>query len=330
VTGNRARLASRVSVAVALVVVSAGVAAALYARGFQDTGTDAALTQGPVQARPLSTRHPYMGVFQPGAIDSYTPVTSFGRAVGLQPSIVLYYSGWNDPFQIRLAEQAFLHHAIPFVQMMPKGLEMSSVAAGKYDRYLDSYARSVRAYGRPVILSFAPEANGWWYKWSFGQTPAAQWIAAWRHVVTLFQRQGATNATWMWTINRGGGPTGPVRDWWPGARYVNWVGIDGYYFRKGDNFDGLYGPTIRAVHRLTSDPVFLSEVGIGQITGQAAGIPNLFAGIRKYHLLGLVWFDVTQHAGIYHQDWRLEDHSAGMAAFHKGAQAMLSQHEGSG
>ena len=51
-TANRARLASRLSVSVALVVVSAGVAAALYARGVQDAATEAALTQGPVQANP--------------------------------------------------------------------------------------------------------------------------------------------------------------------------------------------------------------------------------------------------------------------------------------
>jgi hypothetical protein len=87
VTANRARLASRVSVTVALVVVSAGVAAALYARGVQDTGTEDALTQGPVQAHPLSTQHPYMGVFQPGSIASYTPVMSFARAVGVQPAL---------------------------------------------------------------------------------------------------------------------------------------------------------------------------------------------------------------------------------------------------
>jgi hypothetical protein len=330
VTANRARLASRLSVIVALLVVSAGAGSALYARSLQDTETDATLTHGPPQAHPLSTRYPYMGVFKQGAITSYAPVMSFARAMRLQPRIVLYYSGWNDPFQVRLAAQTAIHHAILFVQMMPKGLAMSSVASGKYDRYLGSYARSVRDYGRPVILSFAPEANGWWYNWAFGHTNPAQWIAAWRHVVTLFERQGATNVTWLWTINRGGGPTGPVKDWWPGERYVNWVGIDGYYFQKGDNFDGLYGPTIRAVRRLTSDPVFLSEVGIGQVTGQAAGIPNLFAGIRKYHLLGLVWFDVTQHAGIYHQDWRLEGHPKAIAAFREGVQAMLREHKGLG
>jgi hypothetical protein len=76
--------------------------------------------------------------------------------------------------------------------------------------------------------------------------------------------------------------------------------------------------------------VFLSEVGIGQVTGQAAGIPNLFAGIRKYHLLGLVWFDVTQHAGIYHQDWRLEGHPEAIAAFREGVQAILREHKGLG
>jgi mannan endo-1,4-beta-mannosidase len=213
--------------------------------------------------------------------------------------------------------------------MMPKGLAKSSVAAGRYDRYLDSYARSVRAYGRPGDPLVRAGGQRVVVQLVLREYPAAQWTAAWRHVVTLFQRQGATNVTWLWTINRGGGPTGPVRDWWPGARYVNWVGIDGYYFHKGDDFDGLCGPTIRAVRRHTSDPVFLSEAGIGQVT-QAAGIPNLLAGIRKYHLLGLVWFYVTQHAGIYHQDWRLEAHSAGIAAFHKGVQAMLSEHKGSG
>jgi mannan endo-1,4-beta-mannosidase len=324
VTINRAPLVARLSLIVAVLVVCAGAGSALYASRRQNAGI-AALPHGPLQAHPLSTRHPYMGVFKAGAIASYTPVTSFANLVGRQPSILLYYSGWNDPFQFRFADEAAAHHAVPFVQMMPKGQAMSSVAAGKYDRYLDSYARSVRAYGQPVIISFAPEANGWWYNWGFGHTDPAQWIAAWRHVVTVFQQQGATNVTWMWTINRGGGPTGPVQDWWPGARYVNWVGIDGYYFRKGDNFDGLYGPTIRAVHHFTSDPVFLSEIGIGQVTGQATGIPNLFAGIRKYHLLGLLWFDVDQHAGIYHQDWRLEGNPAAVAAYRRGVQALLGK-----
>ncbi len=310
---NRAFVAARLSVIVAVVTVCAATVVALYAHSRER----AEIPAFPLDTHALSTRHPYLGVFKQGTIASYRPVTRFAKLAGRQPSVVLYYSGWLDPFQIRLAGQAAAHNAIPFVQMLPKGIAMSSVASGKFDDYLRTYAHAVRSYGRPVIISFAPEPNGWWYEWGSGHTDPAQWIAAWRHVVILFRREGAANVTWLWTVNRGGGPTGAVKDWWPGAGYVNWVGIDGYYFRKGDNFDGLFGPTIRAVRQFTHDPLFLSEIGIGQVTGQAAAMPNLFAGIRKYHLLGLVWFDVSQHDGIYHQEWQLEGHPAAIAAFRK-------------
>jgi hypothetical protein len=65
----------------------------------------------------------------------------------------------------------------------------------------------------------------------------------------------------------------------------------------------------------TQRPILLSETAVGQVAGQAAKIPDLFDGVRANHLLGLVWFDQTQSGGIYHQDRRLEDNSAGLAAF---------------
>ena len=57
------------------------------------------------------------------------------------------------------------------------------------------------------------------------------------------------------------------------------------------------------------------------MAGQAAKIPGLFAGIRRDHLLGLIYFDVTQHRGLYHQDWRLDDHPAAVAAFRAGVRS---------
>lgn len=44
-------------------------------------------------------------------------------------------------------------------------------------------------------------------------------------------------------------------------------------------------------------------------------IGDLFAGMRAYQTLGLVWFDIAQHQGIYHQDWRIENSPAAEAAF---------------
>ena len=43
--------------------------------------------------------------------------------------------------------------------------------------------------------------------------------------------------------------------------------------------------------------------------------------MRHDHLLGLIYFDVTQHQGLFHQDWRLDDHPAAVAAFRAGVKS---------
>ena len=132
-------------------------------------------------------------------------------------------------------------------------------------------------------------------------------MAAWRHIVSLFRGQGADNVTWLWTINQDLSSTGPIASWWPGARYVTWVGIDGYYYRPSSTFATVFGQTIAQVRAFTRKPVLLSETAVGPQAGQPAKIQGLFAGMRQYQTLGLVWFDIAQHQGIYHQDWRIED-----------------------
>ena len=100
-----------------------------------------------------------------------------------------------------------------------------------------------------------------------------------------------------------------VAAWWPGAQYVTWVGIDGYYYRPGETVSSIFGPTVAQVRMFTGQPVLLSETAVGPQAGQAAKIPGLFAGMREYGSLGLVWSDIAQHDGIYHQDWHIEDDS---------------------
>ena len=186
----------------------------------------------------------YLGVFEPDEELSYKQVEAFGVAVGRQPDIVLAYADWNQPFPASFARTLLEHGAEPLIQLEPTGARMSAVAAGHCDGYLRSYARQVRAFGHPVILSFAPEANGNWYNWGWTHTSPATWIAAWRHVVTVMRQQGATNITWLWTLNIKFPGSGPIRDYWPGAAYVNWVGIDGYYVRPHATFGSVFERTL--------------------------------------------------------------------------------------
>ena len=164
--------------------------------------------------------------------------------------------------------------------------------------------------------------NAYWYSWGYGHLPASTFVAAWRHIVTLFRAQHADNVTWLWTLQADEPGTGPIASWWPGAQYVTWVGIDGYYYRPSETFFSIFGKTIAQVRAFTGLPVLLSEVAVGPDAGQVRKIPDLFAGMRQYGTLGLVWFDIAQHQGTYHQDWHIEDNPAAETAFRHAASAL--------
>ena len=92
---------------------------------------------------------------------------------------------------------------------------------------------------------------------------------------------------------------------------MNWVGIDGYYYKPSETFAPLFGPTITVVREMTRDPILIAETGAAPSAGQPAKIADLYAGIRTYGLLGFVWFDANGH-----RDWgsaarRLSLRSAG-------------------
>ena len=257
----------------------------------------------------------YVGVYEPNAIRSYAAVDQFAQAIGRQPNLVSYYSAWLEPFQGSFATSAAKHGAVPLVQINPTHISLAAIASGRYDSYLSAYAAAVRSYRRPVILSFGHEMNGQWYSWGYRRTSPAAFVAAWRHIVSVFRETGTTNVTWLWTVNvmdlRHDRIPSPGQ-WWPGGSYVNWVGIDGYYHKASWTFAAMFGPTITAVRELTGDPILIAETGAAPSAGQPAKIADLFAGIRDYGLLGFLWFNSDGN-----RDWRLNSPAA-LAAFREG------------
>jgi hypothetical protein len=251
----------------------------------------------------------YLGVFEKGTTPSYQQVADFATLAGKQPNLVGYYSGWIEPFQLSFAKRVFSQGETPYVQIDPTFASVSGIAAGVYDSYLTTYADSVREFGHSVVIGFGHEMNDKRYLWGYGHVPAQTFVAAWRHIVTLFRAQGAENVTWLWTVQAETPQTGPIGDWWPGKSYVTWVGIDGYYASPADSFDSLFGQTIKDVQGLADKPILLSETAVGPAAGQSTKILNLFSGVRRNGMLGLVWFDIDQHGSPVHQDWRLENSS---------------------
>ncbi len=305
---------------IAVAAITVGVVRALVPS--RSIGTSSAVSSGNRVVVKLPARtQSYLGAFAKGVPASYAPLDQFATTVGVKPNVALYYSGWLEPFQAAFARQAADHGAVPLIQMEPGRTPMGAIVSGGYDQYLKTFAKAVATFGRQtghgVIIGFGHEPNGYWYSWGYRHVKPRTWVAAWRRIVTIFRKEGADNVTWLWTVNiidKRHGIENPT-PWWPGPKYVTWIGIDGYYYQSSVQFAPLFGPAINAVRALTRNPIpiLISETGASTESGKAAKIANLFAGVRDYGLLGLVWFDV-KHA----RDWQLDTPQA-QAAFRAGA-----------
>ena len=265
----------------------------------------------------------YLGLYEPTSPQSYSGVERFTRLIGYRPNIAVYYSSWWEPFQLHFVRAARKHQAMPMVQIEPSDVSLAAIAAGKYDSYLRAYARAVRLFGHPVILSFGHEMNADWYGWGYRHTPPSVFIAAWRHVHNLFAATGTTNVIWLWTVNVVGGPqVSAVKAWWPGASYVTWIGVDGHYFQPHIKFVDLFGATLGQVRKLSRSPVLIAEAGIAPYVG-ISKISDLFSGAQAHGVLGVVWFDVQGH------NMRVVNNPAAIAAFRAAASKYLRHTRGS-
>ena len=264
-----------------------------------------ALAAKPVAERPVTRR--MIGV-------AGLTAARWDEQTGIRASLSVFYVSMSAPVAPDFMRwiEADADGARPVLEILPRGRSLASVAAGDDDRWLKSLAAQIN---EPVVIAFAPEADGNWYTW--GQQPA-QFRVAWQHVWAVL---GTRDITWMWQMSS----RHPVSAYWPGARYVQWVGIDGYFETPANTFRRLFSRTLTVVSRITADPVLLSETAVGPLTrAEPADITKLFAAASTRHLIGVVWFDRAQHDPPHHQDWYLKPGTAALAAFRAAARAYVT------
>ena len=245
-------------------------------------------------------------------------VPQFQKNTSTPVKVVEVYNPFpGSKFNAAEADQAIRLGALPLIQLNPRTVTMAQIASGAEDRYIKSYALAVKKFRCDVVLSLGHEMNGWWYHWGLPWTQPATFIAAWRHVHGIFATAGATNVIWSWDPThqysqyRPGEVATPASEWYPGNKYVNWIGFDGY-IGGGQTFKDIFSYQLRGIRRLTRKPIYLAETGVGDGSHAARQVANLFAGIRRWHLIGLVWFDLNRK-----NSWTVEGKPAKDAAFRR-------------
>jgi mannan endo-1,4-beta-mannosidase len=159
---------------------------------------------------------------------------SWESATGEHPAVIAMFVRFGAPFPTWAVRQILLAKAVPLLQLDPIGISLAAIARGSYNRQLRAYNATIRSLDDPVLLSFGHEMNGTWYSWGCGNASPGQFRKAWRHI---HGKITARQVSWMWTINDvwSGDPC-PLRPWYPGAAYVNWIGIDGYLRQSAYTF----------------------------------------------------------------------------------------------
>jgi membrane-bound metal-dependent hydrolase YbcI (DUF457 family) len=311
-----ARLATRLGVGVSVAVVALAIGA---------------WNASPAPAAPARDA---IGIYIPGADWDPELIDRYASEVGHQPAIVSIYRDWSSqPFEPPVLDPIAARGAVPFVTWEPwrnwsEGISLRAIANGAYDGYIAEAARAAAAWGGPLFVRFAQEMNGGWYLWGRvrGNTPRI-YKAAWRRLVEVFRRQGADNVRWVWTPYVEGDNQRPFRRYYPGDRWVDWAGLDGFNWGgKFVSFTKIFQRSYKTIVKMTQKPLIVGETGSVENGGnKPAWIRRaLDVALPRYgHIRALVWWDNAYPENG--SDLRLDTSAESLAAWSEALQAQRLQ-----
>lgn len=224
--------------------------------------------------------------------------SALGRPLGL----LHVYSGWSAPAPLSALDAVASRGSIPILDWGCPGAT-ADVVTGLDDHLIRAEARALVAYGRPVFLRWCWEMN------LLASHPAlggpADYVAAWRHIWTVFHEAGATNVSFVWCPALSGRDPAP---YYPGADYVDWIGVDGYDHTGAGTFASVFGAYVGTWSQ-QGKPIMVAETG-SPADNQVAYLQSVEEDLPSMpSVRAVVYFDAVGPL----QDWRLTP--AGLTAF---------------
>lgn len=269
-------------------------------------------------------------------------IQDFTAMTGRRPALVKSFHAFNADFSatgwagrlMRKVRDAgstnFIALAPAWTSDIPTDSVLAAINDGSADDELTRIAHDMRDFRDVVLIEPGWEMNGrWGYRWQGVENiPAAtagkQYIAAWRRVVDIFRREGASNVRWVFSPNTGnpvvGGAPGPSHwNWYghyyPGDDYVDYLGVHGFngpsvWFRRWMPFEQLFSAEPSdytlpdMVRRFPDKPLIISEVAAEADPDPAKRgewIRDAFRQMIAHpRIVGVIWFNMKKET-----DWRV-------------------------
>jgi hypothetical protein len=289
----------------------------------------------------------YWGAYVDGWFDDPTPLATFEALANKRLSIIQWGQPWFRRGRYQAFQRAYFQvvrerGGIPLLDWgswdtccgpQQPDFQLQSIINGVHDPYLISWARGARAWGHPFFLRFDPEMNGWWSPWSEqvnGNAPG-EYVAAWQHVVDIFNAEGATNVTWVWCPNIIGQYSTPLDGLYPGDQYVHWTCMDGYNWGTdrrnawqtfgqvfgGSDYNGGHNTYAELLELAPDKPIMIGETASSEDGGdKAAWITDALSAelLTNFpQVKALIWFNWNAHDPTL--EWGIESSPEAQSAF---------------
>jgi Glycosyl hydrolase family 26 len=280
----------------------------------------------------------FIGIMTNGGPYDFTQLDRFIRETGQQPSVYEFAQGWAvDQFDASAIDSVAARGMLPLVSWEPwdyrrqskiaslSGIQpaysLSHIINGDYDRYIRSWADGVKSLPYTIAIRFAHEMNGNWYPWGVftNGNSIGEYVTAWRHVHDIFTQLGVKNVIWVWSPNIIYDDVTNLAELYPGNKYVDWIGLSGYYGTPGmlryKSFNATFGKTIAQLRKFTDKPLVITETGATNAYGlMARWVTQMFQQLPAHTgIIGVIWFEGTTDI-----DWQVTDDPAAAAAFRAG------------
>lgn len=293
--------------------------------------------------RPLRERTLF-GAYAPGL--PYYPrraLPQLERKLGARLAIVSGFVDWDYVLGeqrdrlLAAGGRKLLYSWEPHCAADGRCIAFRDVIAGELDGYFERVAASMRRFPHAIYVRPWAEMNASWspYRAGSGRPGAGsseEFKQAWRHLYDFFRARGVDNLRFVFNtdaeLEEG---SADVREIWPGAGYVDVLGIDGYNWGEsglpGGNrwleFDAIFTPMYRLLTSLhPSAPVWICEFGSKEPRksdgsprspappdashSKARWLENALASTAFPRLEALVYYNAYTPARDNQRDFRLE------------------------
>lgn len=333
-----AEVSGRRRLAALVVVVMSVVATLLGGVPAQADGVRAASAASSASgsAAPLAERVKF-GAFVAGMYGDPSLLSDFEEQMGRETDVASYYYAYAGagegsvfPGSVELGfADGGRRDVLVAWDMGPT--RFTEWTAGVHDAYLDRIAAAAREYPYDLYVRPWPEMNGDWAAYQptiAGNRPHGgtyrEFKLAWRYVVTYLRSAGADNLKWVFNVDASTyAGTTPVEKIWPGRRYVDVLGLDGFNWGQDAgwgrwrSFGTIFAKQYRRITALhPTAPVWICEVGSKEPlvddgapvdTGhsKASWMRSALNYEGMPRLAAVVWFNMRKE-----RDWRLDSSPA--------------------